>query len=454
MNTHPHAGALAQPAPASPVPPTSPALPHAVPDDPALDALYRRIAWRLMPILLLAQVLAYLDRVNIGTAKLQMAADLSLSATAYGLGAGIFFLGYFFFEVPSNLLLHRLGARAWIARIMVSWGLLSAAMGWVQSTTGFYVLRFLLGVAEAGFFPGIVLYLTYWFPAHRRGRMTTLFMSATAVAGIVGGPLSGWILAAFDGQLGHAGWRWMFALEGLPSALVGVLVFFLLPSRPREVRWLSADALALLEADLAKAAPAQARLHRASDILNGTVMLFALIYFLLLAGLYGVSFWLPSVIRTAGIASTVTVGWLSAIPYAVAMVAMNVVARQADKRRNWGTLVGTCALVAGVGFCVSAFTVNQLAPAMAALTVASAGILSALPLFWNLPTARLHGVAAAAGIGFINAIGNLSGFVSPFAIGWLTDLTHTATAGVGLLGACAMLAGALTLAYARRGRPS
>lgn len=452
MNPHPHAGALAQPAPATSIPPASPALPHAVPDDPALDAIYRRIAWRLMPILLLAQVLAYLDRVNIGTAKLQMAADLSLSATAYGLGAGIFFLGYFLFEVPSNLLLHRLGARAWIARIMVSWGLLSAAMGWVQSTTGFYVLRFLLGVAEAGFFPGIVLYLTYWFPAHRRGRMTTLFMSATAVAGIVGGPLSGWILAAFNGQLGHAGWRWMFVLEGLPSALVGVLVFLLLPSRPREVRWLSADALAHLEADLAKAAPAQARLHRASDILNGTVVLFALIYFLLLAGLYGVSFWLPSVIRAAGIASTVTVGWLSAIPYAAAMVAMNVVARQADKRRNWGTLVGVSALVAGVSFCASALMVDQLVPAMAALTVASAGILSALPLFWNLPTARLDGVAAAAGIGFINAIGNLSGFVSPFAIGWLTDLTHTATAGVALLGVSAMLAGALTLVYGRQAR--
>ena len=341
MNSHPHAGALAQPAPAAP------SMPGTTPADPALEGIYRRIGWRLMPILLLAQVLAYLDRVNIGTAKLQMAADLSLSATAYGLGAGIFFLGYFIFEVPSNMLLHRLGARTWIARIMVSWGLLSAAMGWVQSTTGFYVLRFLLGVAEAGFFPGVVLYLTYWFPAHRRGRMTTLFMSATAVAGIVGGPLSGWILAAFDGHLGHAGWRWMFALEGLPSALVGVLAFFLLPSRPRDVRWLDTDALARLEADLAQAAPPQARVHRAADILNGTVLLFALIYFLLLAGLYGVSFWLPSVIRAAGIASTVTVGWLSAVPYAAAMVAMNLVARQADRRRNWGTLVGTSALVAG-----------------------------------------------------------------------------------------------------------
>lgn len=446
MNPHSHAGALAQPAPGAPT------LPHTAQHDPALDAIYRRIGWRLMPILLLAQVLAYLDRVNIGTAKLQMAADLGLSATAYGLGAGIFFVGYFFCEVPSNLLLHRLGARTWIARIMVSWGLLSAAMGWVQSTTGFYVLRFLLGVAEAGFFPGIVLYLTYWFPAHRRGRMTTLFMSATAVAGIVGGPLSGWILAAFDGQLGHAGWRWMFVLEGLPSALVGVLVFLLLPSRPREVRWLGADALARLEADLAQAAPPQARVHRAADVLNGSVLLFALIYFLLLAGLYGVSFWLPSVIRAAGIASTVTVGWLSAVPYAVAMVAMNVVARQADQRRNWGTLVASSALVAGVAFCVSALAMDQLVPAMVALTIASAGILSALPLFWNLPTARLDGVAAAAGIGFINAIGNLSGFVSPFAIGWLTDLTRTATAGVGLLGASAMLAGVLTLVYGRQTR--
>lgn len=206
-----------------------------------LDVLYRRIGWKLMPLLLVAQVLAYLDRVNVGAAKLQMAGDLGLSDTVYGIGAGIFFVGYFLFEVPSNLMLHRVGARVWIARIMVTWGIVSAAAAWVHSPATFYLQRLILGVAEAGFFPGIVLYLTYWFPAHRRGRMTTLFMSATAVAGIVGNMLSGWIMTNLDGFAALSGWQWTFVIEGLPTVVVGLAVHYLLPSRPNDARWLSPE---------------------------------------------------------------------------------------------------------------------------------------------------------------------------------------------------------------------
>jgi MFS family permease len=418
--------------------------------DAGRDALYRKIAWRVMPVLLLAQVLAYLDRVNIGTAKLQMVGELGLSDTAYGFGAGIFFVGYFIFEIPSNILLHRFGARRWIARIMVSWGVVSAAAMFLNSTTAFYVQRFLLGVAEAGFFPGIILYLTYWFPPQRRGRMTTLFMTATAVSGIIGGPLSGWILSAFHGYHGWSGWRWMYLLEGLPSVLVGLLVLAVLPSTPRDAGWLRAAERAMIEQDLAAAqagAPGADTPQRAQA---GAIALFSAIYFLLLAGLYGVSFWLPSLIRATGIADTFVIGCLSAIPYIVTAVTMNLMARFADRTRRWGMVVGTAGVVAGIAFWISAAYAQLAVPALAALTVACAGILTALPLFWNLPTARLDGVAAAAGIALINSVGNLAGFVSPFAIGWITDTTHRPGVGVTLLGAAAAIAGAMTLAYVAR----
>jgi MFS family permease len=416
----------------------------------ALDAIYRRISWRLMPLLLVAQVLAYLDRVNIGTAKLQMAADLNFSATVYGLGAGIFFVGYFIFEVPSNMLLHRLGARTWIARIMISWGIVSGATVFVHSVNGFYLQRFFLGVAEAGFFPGIVLYLTYWFPAHRRGRMTTLFMSATAVSGIIGGPLSGWILVHLNGFHMMEGWRWMFLLEAFPSIIVGVFIFAWLPSTPRDVKWLTNVERERVTRDLAACAPAASEGHRLKDMFNGALLLFSAIYFLLLAGLYGVSFWLPSIIKAAGVSDTLTISWLSAIPYLGAVVGMNLVAFSADRSRRWGVHVGISALIAAAGFAGSVLFSHQVVAAMFALTVASAGILSALPLFWILPTQRLSNTLAAPGIALINSLGNLSGFVSPFAIGWLTDRTHTASAGVVLLALAAATAGMLTLAYGRR----
>ncbi|NVZ66320.1 MFS transporter [Pseudomonas gingeri] len=425
------------------------------PSEPSrrLDPVYLRVTWRLMPVLLLAQVLAFLDRVNVGTAKLQMATDLQLSASAYGLGAGIFFLGYFLFEVPSNLLLHRLGARGWIARIMLTWGLVSAAAMFIQTPTAFYLQRFFLGVAEAGFFPGVILYLTYWFPAQRRGRMTTLFMTASALAGVISGPVSGWIMSVTDGTHGLAGWRWMFLVEGLPSVLVAGLVYWLLPSTPKQAAWLSSEEKALLLNDMATP-DRQPHAHRFKELLNPITLMFSLIYFLLLMGLYGINFWLPTIIKGAGVNDTLTIGWLSAIPYLCAAVAMNLVARSADRTRRWGLHVGLAALVASAGFLVTVLSDQQMVLSLFGLTLASAGILSALPLFWNLPTQRLNGVAAAAGIAFINSVGNLSGFVGPSVMGWLIDRSqHTGTAIV-FLSVTALLAGLLTLSHGANNRPA
>lgn len=407
------------------------------------NALYKKVAWRIMPLLLVCQLLAYLDRVNVGLAKIQMGHDLHFSEAAYGLGAGIFFLGYFLFEVPSNIMLHKVGARRWIARIMISWGILSAATMLVTGTTSFYVMRFLLGVAEAGFFPGIILYLTLWFPAVRRGRMTTLFMTATAVSGIVGGPLSGWIMTAFDGRHGWTGWQWLFLLEGLPSALVGLVVLRYLDDSIESAGWLRPEEKVLLRAALDDDARVRAGVTPRSSVL--VIALSSLVYFLLLAGLYGIGFWLPSIIREAGVASPGEIGTLSAIPYLCAAVAMNLVAASADRRRAWKSHVALAAFAAAAGLIASTWWASSLVASMVALSLATAGILSALPLFWNLPTMMLRGVAAASGIAVINSMGNLSGFVSPLIVGWMAQRTHSAANGVVFLAVCVLLASVLTL---------
>ncbi|WP_431209197.1 MFS transporter [Burkholderia cepacia] len=417
-----------------------------------LDALYRRIGWKLMPLLLVAQVLAYLDRVNVGAAKLQMAGDLGLSDTVYGIGAGIFFVGYFLFEVPSNLMLHRVGARVWIARIMVTWGIVSAAAAWVHSPATFYLQRLILGVAEAGFFPGIVLYLTYWFPAHRRGRMTTLFMSATAVAGIVGNMLSGWIMTNLDGFAALSGWQWTFVIEGLPTVVVGLAVHYLLPSRPNDARWLSpeeADAvLRGLDVNAGRAEETQ----RASRLSASEMVLLTTIYFLLLVGLYGIGFWLPTLVKDTGLTKLSWIGVCSAIPYLIAVLAMNVGARSADRAGNWAAYVVGGAGVASVGFILSASFSGALPAVIAGLSLAAAGTLTALPLFWHLPTMRLTGTAAAAGIATINCFGNLAGFAGPIAFGWLKDRHHDAIEPTMLLALSAVAAALLTAIYRRVAR--
>ena len=295
------------------------------------EQVYRKVSWRLIPLLFICYIAAYLDRVNIGFAKLQMQGALQFSEAVYGLGAGIFFIGYFVLEVPSNVLLHRLGARKWIARIMISWGILSAAMVYVTSPLSFYVIRFLLGAAEAGFFPGIILYLTYWYPAERRGRATSLFMAAVACAGIFGGPLSGWILKGMNGVHGLAGWQWLFVLEGAPSVLLGILVLFGLQDRVQEAKWLSAEERALIARDIAAEETTRAPGSAWAVFANPRVWLLALVYFCFVSGLYGVSFWLPTIIKALGVADPLDVGLLSAIPWSFGVVAMYLMARSADR---------------------------------------------------------------------------------------------------------------------------
>ncbi len=409
------------------------------------EATYRKVAWRLIPFLLICYVVAYLDRVNVGFAKLQMLGDLKFSETVYGLGSGIFFIGYFLFEVPSNVILHRVGARVWIARIMISWGILSACMMFVATPTMFYVVRFLLGLAEAGFFPGIILYLTYWYPAHRRAKMTAFFMTAVALSGIIGGPLSGWILRDFNGINGWAGWQWMFLIEGVPSVIIGIVVLFFLDDRIAHAKWLNAEEKALLDRNIKMDNADKVDEPIGKIFATGRVWLMGLIYFSFVMGLYGISFWLPTIIKQTGIADALTIGLLSAIPYAFAAVSMVLVARHADAtgERRWHIAIP--GLLGAVGLIMSIVWRADTTLAMVALTVATMGILTTLPSFWSLPTSFLAGTGAAAGIALINSLGNLAGFVSPFAVGWLKDLTSSTNSGMYLLAGSLVVGALLTL---------
>jgi MFS family permease len=413
-------------------------------------ATYRKVSWRLLPLLLICYLVAYLDRVNVGFAKLQMAQALNLSDAVYGLGAGIFFLGYFLFEIPSNLILHRVGARLWIARIMVSWGVISMLTMFVTTPAMFYAMRFLLGLAEAGFFPGIILYLTYWYPAHRRGRMTTWFMTAVALSGVVGGPVSGYILKSFDGVNGWQGWQWLFLLEGLPSVLAGVAVFFLLDDRIQNAAWLSAEEKQLLARNIEAEDIDKEDLPLRTVVASGRVWLMSAIYLSFVMGLYGVSFWLPTIIKATGVKDAFMIGLLSAVPFAAAVVAMIVVARSADKLRERRWHVALPGLAGALGLVLSVGWAHNTALAMAALTLATAGIITSLPLFWSLPTAFLAGAGAAAGIAMVNSIGNLAGFLSPYAVGWLKQATGTNDSGMYMLAGFMVLGAALALSVPAR----
>ncbi len=413
-------------------------------------ATYRKLTWRLMPLLLICYIVAYLDRVNVGFAKLQMLSDLGFSEIVFGAGAGIFFIGYFLFEVPSNIILHRVGARVWIARIMISWGLLSAAMMFVTSAPLFYLMRFLLGAAEAGFFPGIILYLTYWYPAHRRGRITSIFMTGIALAGVIGGPLSGFIMSKMAGVNGWAGWQWMFLLEGLPSVLLGLVVIAILDDRIADAKWLTEEERALLTANIASDSAHKEDASVFTVLTSARVWLMALIYFCYAMGLYGVSFWLPTIIKAMGIADPLEIGLMSAIPYGAAVIVMLFVSRSADQLRERRWHVAIPGLLGAAGLLLSVLWSHDTLWAMAALTLATAGILTTLPLFWSLPTAFLTGTGAAAGIAMINSLGNLAGFSSPFAVGWLKQATGSTDTGMYMMAGSLVLGALLTLSVPAR----
>jgi D-galactonate transporter len=408
-------------------------------------AVYRKVTWRLLPFLMACYVVAYLDRVNVGFAKLQMLGDLGFSETIYGLGAGMFFIGYFLFEVPSNMLLHRIGARIWIGRIMISWGIVSAAFMFVSTPLMFYSLRFLLGVAEAGFYPGIILYLTYWYPSNRRARMIALFMTAIPMSGIFGGPLSGWIMASLAGVRGLTGWQWLFLIEAMPALVMGVAVFLYLDNGIRAARWLTEDEKRILEVRLA-ADTAGIVEHRSLGAVfaDRRIWLMSAIYFSAVMGQYGLTFWMPTMLQSAGVKGTLDIGLLTAVPYTVAVVAMLLFARSADRRRERRWHAAWPLIIGAAGLTLTALAGTHTALAVVCLSIAAAGLISSTPLFWGLPTAFLTGAAAAAGIATINSIGNLAGFVSPYVVGWLRDTTHSPEMGLYVI-AVVQVAGALAI---------
>jgi D-galactonate transporter len=396
-----------------------------------LDRAYTKATWHLIPFIFVCYFFNYLDRVNVGFAKLEMLDDLKLSNTVYGLGAGIFFIGYVLSGVPSNLMLHKFGARRWIAVMMIAWGGLSACMLFVTTPTSFYILRFFTGVAEAGFFPGMVLYFTHWFPAAKRGQVMALFMSAIPVSGLIGGPLSGWMLQHFSsGQGGMAGWQWLFLLQGLPTVALGVAVFFYLSDGVAHAKWLSPDEKTAMQTALDDDARERSLASNVSQsfsavLRNGSVWMLGVIYFCIQMGVYALNFWLPSIIKALGFESAITVGWLSAIPYLFACIFMVLVGRSADRRRErrWHLsgpmLMGLCGLLLAANFSGNAVIV------MVGLTFATMGTLASLPMFWPLPAAFLGSTAAAAGLALINSLGQIAGFVSPFLVGAIKDATDS-----------------------------
>jgi len=413
-----------------------------------------KVSKRLVPFLIVCYFVAYLDRVNVGFAALTMNQDLGLSQTAFGFGAGIFFLAYFFFEVPSNLLLERFGARKWIARIMLSWGILSGTMAFIPAIAGatglgnentFYLLRVLLGVAEAGFFPGIIFYLTLWFPAEYRARIVGYFMAAIPLSTVIGAPISGALLY-MHGGLGLAGWQWLFIIEALPAIILSGVVFFFLTDRPVEANWLAPDERAWLAERLALEQRQRQAVRDYSvmeALLNPRVLGLSLVYFGAVATNYGLSFFLPQIVKTFGLNIFLTTV-VSAMPYAVGVVGMVSWGRRSDRAVERRFHTAFPLFIAAAGIAVST-VFDDPTLKMVSLCVAGFGIFANLPVFWTLPTAFLSGAAAAAGIAVINSIGNLAGFAGPFAMGWIKDHTGSYTGGLLLLAALGILAMGIVL---------
>jgi ACS family tartrate transporter-like MFS transporter len=403
----------------------------------------RAISWRLIPFLVLAYFFSYLDRVNLGFAALTMNAELKFSPTVFAWGAGIFFIGYFIFEVPSNLALEKFGASRWIARIMVSWGIISASMALVSGESSFYGLRFLLGVAEAGFFPGIILYLTYWYPAEYRARFLAAFAIAVPISTVIGAPVSGLSLG-LDGAMGLKGWQWLFIIEGVPSVLLGIVTWFYLTDRPERANWLTAEQKTWLASRLdAGIAAKQAATHLTlvEALRSPKVLALSLIYFGFVGALYGMQFWLPQIVKAFGFTNVET-GFVTAIPYLFGTVAMILWARHSDASRERVFHVGAPLLLTAVALAAAGYLVDA-STTMVVLTVATVGVFCTFGVFWTLPTAWLSGTAAAGAIALINSIGNLAGFGGPYLMGWVTQTTGNTQNGLLVLAVLPLIGGLL-----------
>ena len=416
-------------------------------DTHALACAIRKATVRLIPFLCLAYTINFLDRVNVGFAALHMNDALGFSPSVYGFGAGIFFLGYIVFEIPSNLALRRFGARIWIARIMISWGLVACAMALVHSETSFYVTRALLGIAEAGFFPGIILYLTFWFPSAERARIVALFMASVPLATVIGGPLSGALLQ-MHGFLGFAGWQWLFVIEGIPAIVLGVLALKILTDSPDQAHWLTDEEKSALSSTLEREAKETEAVGYASmrnALTRPRVLALGALYFLMVTGLYGIGFWMPQVISGFGLGS-LAVGFLTAVPYLFAAIAMVLWGRHSDRtgERRWH--IALPLFLAAASFAWSAYS-GPLVPTMVALTLATLGFYAAFGPFWSLPTALLTGAGAAAGIALVNSLGNVAGFAGPYIVGLLKEATGSFSAALLFLAAALALGGLMALTF-------
>ncbi|WP_199192699.1 MFS transporter [Allosphingosinicella deserti] len=407
--------------------------------------LVRKVAWRLMPLIMISYFFAFFDRINIGFAKAELTADLGLSNTAYGLGASLFVVGYVLCEVPSNLFLYKVGARQWIARIMVSWGLATAAMVLVTSPWQFYALRFVTGAMEAGFAPGIIYYLSTWFPTSHRGRITSALFVASACSGMFGGPLAGAILAWSDGLYGLAGWHWLFLFGGLPCVVLGLVVLRFLDNQIDDARWLDANEKVQL-ATMIVQTEQDGKSHSLLDAIRSpAVLLLGLLYFLIQIGSYGLNFWAPDLIRSAGVTSALATGMLTAVPYVCGVGSMIVIGYLSDQSGERRVYVVGCLIAAAAGFIGAGLFDRSIGGLVLALGLIGAGIIAAIPAFWALPPKLLTGAGAAGGIALINTLGQCGGIVSPLLVGRIKDVSGSATPALYVIGGLCVLGAAILM---------
>ena len=431
--------------------PMPPAQGQPLATNPADDALFSKISWKLMPLLILCYIVAFIDRINIGFAQLQMKQTLSFSAEAYALGAGIFFLGYFLFEVPSNLILEKIGARKTLLRIMFCWGIVASCMMFVKGTTEFYILRFFLGAFEAGFFPGIILYLTYWYPSLRRGRVISVFMTATAVGYLIAGPLSGAIMKYMDGLGGHYGWQWLFVVQGMPATLLGIAAFFVLKDKPEDANWLSTAEKTrlrtILDADAGNAQASHGSL--AGLFKDPKVMVMSFVYFLTLGANYTLVFLMPSLIKSWGVNDVFMVGILSSGPAIVGAIGMVVMGRSSDKRKERRGHFLLCQILAAGGLLMSTWATGNLALAMVGLAIMAIGQSANSPIFFTAVSEFLPRASAAAGIALVSCLGNLGPSATPWVLAKVTAATGSQTSSMYLVAGMWIVSALILMAVIR-----
>src|SRR5580704_14119273 len=432
-------------------------IPSAEKEPIAVTRLFSKVSWRILPFLMLCYVIAFLDRINIGYAQLQMKQTLTFSDATYGFGAGIFFIGYFLFEVPSNLLLERIGVRKTLLRIMFTWGIVATAMAFVQTPMQFYIARFLLGVLEAGFFPGIILYLTYWYPSARRGQIIAMFMTATAIASVIAGPLSGATMKYLNDIDGWHGWQWLFISQGLPASILGLIAYFYLQDKPEDAKWLSAEEKTALRFQLDhdhKDVKTASHAGFFQMLKDPKVYGLAFTYFLLLGATYTMVFWIPSLIKRWGVADLFHVGLLAALPQIAGIIATILIGRHSDKHRERRWHYATCVGVAALGLLLTTFSQGELILSIAGLTLAGVGIVSATPLFFTTITEYLSKASAAGGIAFISSLGNLGPAAAPSVTGLITANTGSPLYSTYLVVGAYLLSGLLLLLIVQPADPS